>query len=338
MAKKKRVLITGIAGFLGSHVARECLRNGNIVVGMDDLSGGFIENIPAGVDFHVGDCASVTAVKRIFDEHGPFDTVYHLAAYAAEGLSHFIRNYNYTNNVIASVNLINESIKNNVGCFVFTSSIAVYGHAMPPMTEADIPQPADSYGIAKYAVELDLKAAYSMFGLSYIIFRPHNIFGPNQNIADKYRNVVGIFMNQILRGEPITIFGNGKQTRAFTYVDDVSQIIATAPANKNALRRTFNIGADTPYTVNQLAEEVKRAFDVPDHPVIHLPPRREAVHAFPDHKLVQETFNPPSPVSLRNGIASMAAWVKEHGPMTPVTFDNIEVTRNLPPSWAPTKD
>ena len=155
-----------------------------------------------------------------------FDYVYHLAAYAAEGLSHFIRRFNYRDNLIGSVNLINEAVKHDVKCFVFTSSIAVYGAGQLPMDEAMIPLPEDPYGISKYAVELDLRAAHEMFGLNYVIFRPHNVYGEGQNLGDRYRNVLGIFMNQIMQGLPLTIFGDGEQTRAFSYISDVAPYIA----------------------------------------------------------------------------------------------------------------
>src|SRR5205807_4955336 len=162
-------------------------------------------------------------INSLWDD-GNFDYVYHLAAYAAEGLSHFIRRFNYTNNLIGSVNLINRSVLRQVKCFVFTSSIAVYGECEPPITEEVTPKPEDPYGIAKYAVELDLASANRLFGLPYIIFRPHNVYGEGQNISDMYRNVVGIFMNQVLGGKPMTVFGDGLQTRAFSYIDGVATI------------------------------------------------------------------------------------------------------------------
>ena len=203
-------LVTGGAGFIGSHVARHCLELGHEVVVLDDLSGGFRDQVPAGAIFVQGSVTDHELVQRLFAAHR-FDYVYHLAAYAAEGLSHFIRRFNYTNNLIGSVNLINEAVKHEVKCFVFTSSIAVYGANQLPMTEDLTPQPEDPYGIAKYAVELDLRAAHEMFGLNCIIFRPHNVYGENQNIGDRYRNVIGIFMNQIMQGQPMTIFGDGSR-------------------------------------------------------------------------------------------------------------------------------
>ena len=326
------MLVTGAAGFIGSHVADHCLAAGMTVVATDDLSGGFRENVPAAATWVQGDLKDRAFVQSLWKDHGPFEYVYHLGAYAAEGLSHFIRAYNYSTNLVASVHLVNEAIKAKCKCFVFTSSIAVYGPGQVPMTEAMTPTPEDPYGISKYAVELDLKAAHEMFGLNYVVFRPHNVYGERQNIADKYRNVIGIFMNQLLQGQPMTVFGDGLQTRAFSHVDDVAPIIARSPLVPEAFNQVFNIGADTPYTILQLAEEIAAAFGKPVN-VKHLPARNEVVHAFSDHSRVQRTFAPPPPIDLRTGIRRMAAWVKSRGPATPVRFSDIEVRDKLPAGW-----
>src|SRR6187549_1460611 len=255
MVNVTRVLVTGGAGFIGSHVAEALLGRGHQVTVLDDLSGGFTDNVPSGAAFVRGSVTDAPLVDRLFDERR-FDYVYHLAAYAAEGLSHFIKRFNYTNNLIGSVNLINESVKHDVKCFVFTSSIAVYGPGQVPMTEEMVPTPEDPYGVSKYAVELDLNAAHEMFGLNYVVFRPHNVYGENQNIGDKYRNVIGIFMNQIMQNLPMTIFGDGTQTRAFSYIDDVAIPIAKCVDVKESYNEVFNIGADKPYTINELVEVV----------------------------------------------------------------------------------
>src|SRR5476651_1919752 len=154
-----KVLVTGVAGFIGSHVAAHLLKQGHQVVGLDDLSGGFEDHVPRGVNFIHGSINDVDLINNLFSEH-QFEYVYHLAAYAAEGLSHFIKRFNYTNNLIGSVNLINESVRHKVKCFVFTSSIAVYGKGQLPMLEDMIPAPEDSYGIAKLAVEMELKCTH----------------------------------------------------------------------------------------------------------------------------------------------------------------------------------
>jgi UDP-glucose 4-epimerase len=173
-----------------------------------------------------------------------------------------------------------------------------------------------------------------MFGLPYVIFRPHNVYGEYQNIADRYRNVVGIFMNQVLRGEAMTVFGDGLQTRAFSYVDDVAPIIARSPLVPGCFNQVFNIGADRPCTVMELAGEVSKAFGVAQN-VKHLDPRNEVVHAYSSHEKLRSTFPElTKPISLADGVQRMAAWVKRSGPRPPVEFEDIEITRNLPPSWA----
>ena len=328
---QKKVLVTGAAGFIASHVVSHCLKLGFKVTATDNLSGGFAENIPAEAEFICGDLRDHTFVHSLWQDRA-YDVVYHLGAYAAEGLSHFVRRFNYETNLVASVNLINESVNNGVSLFVFTSSIAVYGAAQTPMTESMIPRPEDPYGISKYAVELDLAAAHELFGLNFTIFRPHNVYGERQNIADKYRNVIGIFMNQALQGEPMTVFGDGSQTRAFSYIDDVAPIIAKAPLIPEACNQIFNIGADTPTSVANLAEEVARSLNLPCN-IKLLPARNEVVHAFSDHTKVRDVFSASSHVDLATGLARMAQWVKGKGYASPVKFKDIEIPQGLPISW-----
>jgi UDP-glucose 4-epimerase len=328
---KPRALVTGAAGFMGSHVAQHCMDLGMDVVGVDDLSGGFRRNVPDGVKFVEGDLRSVELVKSLWDG-GPFDYVYHLAAYAAEGLSHFIRRFNYETNLLASVNLINAAANHGVKCFVFTSSIAVYGRNQLPMREDLTPHPEDPYGVSKLAVELDLAAAHELFGLNYVIFRPHNVYGERQNVADKYRNVIGIFMHQCLEGKPLTIFGDGKQTRAFSHIDDVAPQIARAALEPKAWNEIFNVGADEPHTVLTIAEEVSRALGLPVQ-INHLPARNEVVDAYSDHSKVRRVLGQGPSVTIRDGIERMAKWVRSQPLEEPKEFFNIEVRKNLPPSW-----
>jgi len=324
-------LVTGVAGFLGSHLAEALIAEGHQVAGLDDLSGGFRENVPAGVRFYEGSILDTVLLQRVFTENR-VRYVYHLAAYAAEGLSHFIRNYNYTNNVVGSVNVLNEAIRGGAECFVFTSSIAVYGAGQTPFREETTPSPEDPYGIAKYAVELDLEAARRMFGINYLIFRPHNVYGERQNTSDRYRNVIGIFMNQLLRGEPMTIFGDGSQTRGFTYVADVAPLMARAASMPQVWNSVFNIGADTPVSVAELARLVSEAMGYPFR-VRHLDPRQEVCHAVADHSKLAGAFHYEPRWSLPQGLARMAAWVKKVGIRRQPVFAKIELERNLPPAW-----
>jgi len=299
---------------------------------LDDMSGGFRENVPDGCRFIQGSILDHGLVDRLFVENH-FDYVYHLAAYAAEGLSHFIKRFNYNNNVIGSINLINASINHDVRRFVFTSSIAVYGAGQSPMSEEMTPKPEDSYGIAKSSVEQELRASHEMFGLDYTIFRPHNVYGERQNVGDRYRNVVGIFMNQLLQGEPMTIFGDGEQERAFTHIDDVAPAIADSVDIPGAKNEVFNVGADVPFTVNHLARVVAEAMGR-DCKIKYLDARNEVKIAFSDHSKADRVFGGLPKTSLEDGIKAMAQWVSKHGARASSVFEGIEIEKNLPASWA----
>jgi len=326
-----KCLVTGGAGFIGSHVADALLGAGHEVVVLDDLSGGFRENVPARARFVEGSITDVDLVNRLFAADR-YEGVFHLAAYAAEGLSHFIKRFNYENNLVGSVNLINAAVNHRSRCFVFTSSIAVYGTGQSPLSETMAPEPEDSYGIAKLAVERELEVSHRMFGLEYVIFRPHNVYGERQNIGDKYRNVIGIFMNQIMLGKPMTVFGDGTQTRAFTHIADVAPVIARSIEMPESWNTVYNIGADTPYSVNTLAEKVAAAMGV-SPTVRHLDARNEVLHAFSDHAKVHKQFGMANPVSLDDGLRRMAAWARVTGAKESKPFGNVEIRQNLPPSW-----
>jgi UDP-glucose 4-epimerase len=182
-------------------------------------------------------------------------------------------------------------------------------------------------------VEQELRVTHEMFGLDYVIFRPHNVYGERQNIGDRYRNVVGIFMNQLLRGERMTIFGDGLQQRAFTHINDVAPIIAESVDFPAARNQIFNVGADVPHTVNDLAAIVAQAIGSSCE-VSHLDPRNEVKIAFSDHSKGERVFGKRTKTSLPEGVTAMAAWVREHGARESCIFDGIEVSKNMPPSWA----
>lgn len=326
-------LVTGACGFLGAKVAERLIASGKDVVALDDLSGGFVENLPEGVNFYHGSILNTELVENIFRHHSP-RFVFHLAAYAAEGLSPFIRTFNARNNVEGSEVIINACINHNVECLVFTSSIAVYGSQAPPFMEWIKPDPIDPYGAAKTFTEASLRSATTLHGLNHVIFRPYNIYGPGQNCGDPYRNVVGIFMRACMENKPMTIFGDGNQTRAFSYLDDVAPAIASAVDRPERWNETFNIGGAKECTVRDLSVAVAKSMGLTDWSIINLPERHEAKHAFCNNGRARIAFGDLMPdIPLSEGLARMAAWVKGVGLRESKPFTNIEVTKHLPPSW-----
>lgn len=326
-----KVLITGVAGLLGANFSRHLLSKGHEVVGIDDLSGGYVDSVPEAVKFYQVDLAERLQVEEVFKTEKP-DYVFHFAAYAAEGLSPFIRNYNYTNNVLASANVINACVNHDVKKVIFTSSMAVYGEGHPPFSEDQLPTPEDPYGIAKYAVEMDLKLAHAMFGLRYSVVRPHNVVGIYQNIWDRYRNVIGIWIRKALVGEPLTIFGDGTQKRAFSdikfYMDPFEKLMSSFDGE------TFNIGADKDFTINEACDLV---IDVAAElgikaTKVHLEKRNEVHTAYCDHTKAHKLLNFKDDTSLRDTIKQMFVWAQQQ-PNRQIKNMDYEIEKNMYSFW-----
>ena len=327
-----KIFVTGCAGLLGANYTRHLLANGHHVVGIDDLSGGYKAFVAKGENFEFRkfNLERRKKVVELFEEHNP-DVLVHFAAYAAEGLSPFIRNFNYRNNLICSANLINECI-NYKTKMIFTSSMAVYGGQQTPFTEDKQPQPIDPYGVAKYAVECDLKMAETQFGLRYNIIRPHNVLGRYQNIWDRYRNVIGIFIRKTLNGEPILVYGDGEQTRAFSdiqYYMEPFDILLTEHDGE-----IFNIGADKFFSLNQVAETVqsigkKYGYDVP---IEHGPPRHEVKHAYCDHTKAKNLLKFQDNTKLEELIEDVFVWAMKQ-PKRKVKDMEYEVTDGIYEYW-----
>ena len=327
-----KIFVTGCAGLLGANYTRHLLANGHHVVGIDDLSGGYKAFVAKGENFEFKkfNLERRKKVVELFEEHNP-DVLVHFAAYAAEGLSPFIRNFNYRNNLICSANLINECI-NYKTKMIFTSSMAVYGGQQTPFTEDKQPQPIDPYGVAKYAVECDLKMAETQFGLRYNIVRPHNVLGKYQNIWDRYRNVIGIFIRKTLNGEPILVYGDGEQTRAFSdiqYYMEPFDILLTEHDGE-----IFNIGADKFFSLNQVAETVqaigkKYGYEVP---IEHGPPRHEVKHAYCDHTKAKNLLKFQDNTKLEELIEDVFVWAMKQ-PKRKVKDMEYEVTDGIYEYW-----
>lgn len=327
----KTILITGVAGLIGSRLADWIIENkpDYKVVGIDDLSGGYIENVNPNVKFY--NCNLLDDISHIFYENKP-DYVYHFAAYAAEGLSPFIRKYNYKNNLVVTASVINECIKHNVKRLVFTSTLAVYGHGNYGIFDEDqLPCPIDPYGVAKYACEMDIKIAGEQHGLDWCIIRPHNVYGINQNIWDKYRNVLGIWMFQYMNGEPMTIFGDGEQKRAFSYIDDILEPLWNAAFNDKASKEIINLGGVEEWTINNANKVLLEV--IKDGNVVYKEARHEVKHSIPTYQKSIDILGFEHKTSLKDGLSKMWKWAKEQPVRNRFVWNEYELENGIYSFW-----
>jgi UDP-glucose 4-epimerase len=326
-----KILITGVAGLLGSRLADWIIKNipDVYVVGIDDLSGGYKENVNPKVHFWQMDLID-HPIENCFENH-QFDYVFHFAAYAAEGLSPFIRSYNYKSNIVATSRVVNNCIKYGVKRLVFTSSAAVYGLKDESSDERDLPNPIDPYGIAKYACEMDIKVAGEQHGLDWCIIRPHNVYGAKQNIWDKYRNVLGIWMVQHLKGEPMTIYGDGMQMRSFSYIDDSLEPLWKSAILPEASKEIINLGGIVGYTIRE-ANAVLRDV-IGDGDVISLEGRHEAKRSTPTWQKSVDILGFKHQTHLRDGLEKMWKWAKKQPERERWVWENYELDKGIYSYW-----
>ena len=330
----KTVLITGVAGLLGSRLA-DWLSTHHpeyTIVGIDDLSGGYRENVNDKVKFHpLNLITQEKTIQGIFEHYKP-DYVFHFAAYAAEGLSPFIRAYNYDNNLKATAIIVNECIKHDVKRLVFTSTLAVYGHGYGGIfEETQIPKPIDPYGVAKYACEMDIQIAGEQHGLDWCIIRPHNVYGVKQNIWDKYRNVLGIWMFQHMNGEPMTIFGDGNQTRAFSYIDDSLEPLWKSAILPEASKQIINLGGIEEYSINH-ANEILREI-IGSGIVIHKEARHEVKHSIPTYQKSVDILGFEHKTSLKEGLTNMWEWAQQQPKRDRFVWPSYELDKGIYSFW-----
>lgn len=340
---KNTVVITGVAGLLGSNLAKwihkHCSEHFEIV-GIDSLLGGIESNIPRYVRFYKRDLAK-DDISDIFEKHKPM-FVFHFAAYAAEGLSPFIRKFNYENNVISTVSIVNECIKHSVKRLVYTSSMSVYGHGgqQPPFLESMPRCPIDPYGVSKAACEQDIEIAGEQHGLDYCIVRPHNVYGPGQNIWDPYRNVLGIWMYRVAHNLPMRIYGDGKQQRAFTYIDDILQPLWFAATLPEASKRIINLGDTPPVTIEEAAFILKQVIE-DSHALVdgtrigveYCEPRHEVKNAWVDGKVSEEVLKFKYVTTLSEGLAKMWDWVCTQPDQELQKWDKYELDKGIYSYW-----
>jgi UDP-glucose 4-epimerase len=325
-----KVLITGVAGLLGSRLADYLISHNIEVIGIDNLSGGYIENVNPKVKFYNIDLQDIK-LRDIFQEHKP-TYVYHFAAYAAEGLSPFIRTYNYKNNLVSTANVVNECIRYNVNRLIFTSTMAVYGHGNGGVfDEGERPQPIDPYGVAKYGCEMDIQIAGEQHGLDWCIIRPHNVYGIKQNIWDRYRNVLAIWMYQKLNDQPMTIFGDGSQTRAFSFIDDSIEPLWRAATYSKASKQIINLGGIEEITIKDASNVFLDV--VGGGEVIHLEKRHEVHLAIPTYQKSIDILGFEYKTPLKDGLNTMWEWAKQQPMRDRFVWPEYELDNGIYNFW-----
>ena len=325
------ILITGVAGLLGSRLADWIVKNipDAYVVGMDDLSGGYRENVNKKVHFWQMDLIN-HPIENCFETH-KFDYVFHFAAYAAEGLSPFIRSYNYQSNIVATSRIVNNCIKYGVKRLVFTSSAAVYGSKNTVFDENDQPDPIDPYGIAKYACEMDIRVAGEQHGLDWCIIRPHNVYGAKQNIWDKYRNVLGIWMVQHMNKEPMSIYGDGMQTRAFSYIDDSLEPLWNSAVLPGASKQIINLGGIVGYNMREASKVLRDVIGAGE--IVFLEGRHEAEKSTPTWQKSIDILGFEHKTHLRTGLEKMWKWATKQPVRERWVWDNYELDKGIYSYW-----
>ena len=328
----KTVLITGVAGLLGSRLADWIIETqpDTTVIGVDDLSGGFKENVNPKVKFWQMNLIE-HPIENIFEAHD-IDYVFHFAAYAAEGLSPFIRTYNYDNNLKSTARLVNECIKNDVKRLVFTSTLAVYGYGNGGIfDETQQQSPIDPYGVAKYACEMDIQIAGEQHGLDWTIIRPHNVYGIKQNIWDKYRNVLGIWMFQHLNGMDMTIFGDGEQTRAFSYIDDALEPLWNAAIRPEACCQIINLGGIKEISINEAAQTLQEV--IGDSKLTYLEARHEVKHSIPTFQKSVDILGFKHKTDLKEGLTEMWKWAQQQPMRERFVWPSYELEKGIYSFW-----
>lgn len=326
-----KILVTGNAGFMGSHLVDALIEQGHGVWGIDDLSGGFLRNVNHKCHFVTLDISQPN-IPELIASLAP-EVVFHLAADATEGRSQFTPVSATRRNLMGYMNILSGAIRGGVKKVILTSSMSVYGAQKPPFDETFPRMPEDVYAVNKAAMERSTEILSSVHGFRYTIIRPHNVFGERQNISDPYRNVVGIFMNRIMRGLPPIIYGDGTQTRAFTHIDNFTPYMLRVIDEADG--EIINIGPTKVITINELTKLVLKAFNSDLKPIYYPARPLEVKHAFCTSDKAERLLGYKTITELEEGIEKMAKWAKEIGPQELIYLEDLEiVTDKTPTTWS----
>ncbi len=337
-----RILVTGAAGFMGSHLVDFLLKKGeHQVFAVDDLSGGYIDNVDPRAKFTKLDLRDRKETESYIEKVRP-DLLYYLAADASEGRSQFTPLNSTERNYLSYMYTLVPSIKYGLKKVVVTSSMSVYGAQNPPFSEDMPKKPEDIYGIAKAAMEDATEILSKVHNFKYVIIRPHNVYGPKQNLADPYRNVIAIFINCILNNKHFYIYGSGNQKRAFTYIDDFTPYFAKSGFEDIANGEVINIGPKEDHTINELADIILRvlfpAGKIPKKlKPQYLPLRpQEVMEAYCTNEKAAKLLGYKTTVTLEEGVRKMIQWAKIKGPQKfRYLKDGLELeTEDMPKTWS----
>lgn len=326
----KNMLVTGGAGFMGSWLVDELISRGHNVSSVDDMSGGYMRNVSKDCSFTRGDLRDRALVNRLVKG---VDIIYHLAAYAAEGQSVFSPIAINDINITPMNNLLVAAVNNGVERLVFTSSMAVYGSQQAPFSEEMPRRPEDPYGAGKAYCESMLEIFRSAHGLDYAIIRPHNIYGPRQNIADPFRNVLGIWINRIMKNKPPIVYGTGNQIRAFSYIDETTKAIARAGLAAGARNQIINVGSPESVSINDACSTLLTLMSSEQTPE-HVAGRPQEVEiAYCTTEKSERLLDYRNMHTLEQGLGEMILWAREIGPQQPSYRLPLEITKSAPKVW-----
>lgn len=330
---KKKIFITGIAGFLGSYLAQEFLGLGYEVVGNDNLIGGYRDNVPKGAKFYKVDCCNTKKMTKIMKD---CDTVYHCAALAYEGLSVFSPAIVTKNIVYASMSVISAAIANNVKRFIYMSSMARYGKRKVPFKEDYLPKPQDPYGIGKFSVELMLMNLAETHGMEYVIAVPHNIIGPRQKYDDPYRNVASIMVNLMLQGRQPIIYGDGKQKRCFSFIQDVVDCLVYMKDSYKVNKEVINVGPDEGFvTIKRLAITIAELLNFKLEPIYVKGRPREVKLATCCSDKARRLLGYHTTFNLEDGLEEIIYYIKQRGPKKFKYHLPVEILNSkTPKTWS----
>jgi len=328
-----RIFVSGVAGFLGSHVADAFLADGHQVIGCDNMIGGELRNVPDKVDFHQVDCCQFETMLRLTEG---CDVVYHAAATAYEGLSVFSPHLVTRNIVDASVSLFSAAVQNRVQRIVYCSSMARYGINEVPFLETYPTRPEDPYGIGKVAAEDILKNLCKVHGTDYVIAVPHNIIGPRQKYDDPYRNVAAIMMNLMLQGRQPIIYGDGKQKRCFSFIDDCVYCLKEMAIRDSVVGEIVNIGPDEEFVeIIELAEIIANLLGFNLNPQFMPDRPQEVKMATCSSDKAREMLGYKTAVGLKDGLQQMIDYIREHGPSPFKYHLDLEIINDKTPrTWS----